>query len=114
MASDHRERIPAQPAYQDPLGCLPRIFWMMLGNLGLLIVALKVYLSAGWSMADVAYWLIVAMLIGARYVDIARFKGQTIDGGPATMAHLRRYVVLVLLAGSAMWVLARALGPGFH
>lgn len=112
MAEDRREPASAPPEYQDPLGCLPRIFWMMLGNVGLLFAALKIYMSTGWSVADVAFWLIVCLLIGARYIDIVRFKGQTMNGEPATMAHLRRYVLLVLVAGAALWAVARALGPG--
>ena len=114
MASDHSERVSPQPEFQDPLGCLPRIFWMMLGPLGLLMTAFKVYLSDRWSVADVAFWLIVALLIGARYVDIVRFKGQTMNGEPATRAQLKRYVLLVLVAGAALWAIARALGPGFN
>jgi hypothetical protein len=114
MIEHRREPASAQPEYQDPLGCLPRIFWMMIGNLAALMAALKIYLSTGWSAADAAYWLLVALLVGARYVDIVRFKGQTMDGEPATMAHLKRYVLLVLVAGAALWIVARGLGPGFH
>jgi uncharacterized membrane protein YdcZ (DUF606 family) len=114
MTNDHREHPSAQPEYQDPLGCLPRIFWMMLGPLGLLLATLKVYMSAGWTVADVLVWLIIGLLIGARYIDIVRFKGQTINEQPATMAHFRPYALLVLVAGTAMWVAARALGPGFN
>lgn len=113
MATDRKDVPPTPPAYQNPLGCLPKIFWMMMGPLGLLLAALSVYLSAGWTIADAAVWLIVGLLIAARYVDIARFKGETIQDQPATMTHFRRYVPLVLSAGAALWLLARALGPGF-
>jgi hypothetical protein len=114
MANDHRERISPQPEYQNPAGCLTRIFWMMIGNCALLLAAVSVQRSAGWSIADAALWLIVGLLIGARYLDIVRFKGTTADGAPATMAHLKRYVLLVLVAGAALWGAARALGPGFE
>jgi hypothetical protein len=114
MATGHRELPSAQPEYQDPLGCLPRILWMMMGPLGLLLAELKVYVSAGWTVADVVVWLLIGLLIGARYIDIVRFKGTTTDGAPATMAHFKSYVLLVLLAGTAMWAVARALGPGFN
>jgi len=113
MATDHGEPVSAQSEYQNPLGCLPRIFWMMVGNVALFMAALSVYTSAGWSIADLAFWLIVGLLICARYVDIVRFKGKTTDGKPATMVHFKRYVLMVLLAGAAVWAAARALGPGF-
>lgn len=113
MAADHRDVLPTQGEYQNPLGCLPKIFWMMMGPLGLLLAALSVFMSAGWTMADAVVWLLIGLLIGARYVDIARFKGETINDQPATMVHFRRYALLVLVAGAALWTLARALGPGF-
>jgi hypothetical protein len=77
------------------------------------MAAAAIYASGGGSIADVVYWLIVGLLIGARYIDIVQFKGKTADGEPATTAHLRRYVFTVLLAGVAVWAAARALGPGF-
>ncbi len=113
MPSDHHSRVPSQPEFQDPLGCIPRIFWMMMGPLGLFLALVSVGLSAGWSVADLAYWVLVVLLIVARYVDVVRFKGQTADGEPATSAHLRRYILSVLALGVALWVAARALGPGF-
>jgi hypothetical protein len=113
MANDHREPSSTQPEYQNPAGCLTRIFWMGIGNCALLLAAVSVQQSAGWSIADVAFWLIVGLLIGARYIDIGRYKGTTIDGDPATTAHFKRYAPIVLLAGTAVWVIARALGPGF-
>ena len=33
------------------------------------------------------FWLIVVLPLGARYIDIVRFKGTTIHGDPATKAH---------------------------
>lgn len=86
---------------------------MAFGNIALVMAALWIYKSAGWSIADFAFWLIVSLLIGARYIDIVRYKGTTIQGEPATMAHFKRYVLIVLMAGAAVWAVARALGPGF-
>lgn len=114
MTSDQTERTPSQPEYQDPAGCLSRLFWMGFGNIALVLAVLSIYKSAGWSIADLAFWLIVGLLIGARYIDIVRFQGTTIHGEPATTAHFKRYVMILLLAGAALFTLARALGPGFR
>ncbi len=114
MVDDRREPVSAQPQYDSAVGCLPRIFWMLIGNIALLMATASVYGSGGWSIADVVFWLIVGLLIGARYIDIVRFKGKTADGKLATMAHLKRYVLMVLLGGVALWAAARALGPGFN
>jgi hypothetical protein len=114
MANKPQEPTSAQPEYQNPAGCLTRIFWMMMGPCALLLAAVSVQRSAGWSIADAALWLIVGLLIIARYVDMVRYKGTTTDGEPTTMAHFKKYVLLVLLAGTATWAVARALGPGFE
>lgn len=86
---------------------------MGFGNIALVMAALSIYRSAGWSIADLAFWLIVGLLIGARYIDIVRYQGTTVHGEPATTAHFKRYVVMLLAASAAVWAAARALGPGF-
>lgn len=114
MADDRKDRTSPQPEYQSMAGCLPRIFWMAFGNIALVMAALSIYASAGWSIADLVFWLTVGLLISARYIDIVRFKGTTIHGDPATTAHFRRYALIVLVAGAAVWAVARALGPGLR
>jgi hypothetical protein len=86
---------------------------MGFGNIALIMVALVVYKSASWSIADLAFWLTVGLLICARYVDIVRYKGTTVDGEPATTAHFRRYVLMLVLVSAVVWTAARLLGPGF-
>jgi hypothetical protein len=86
---------------------------MGLGNIVLAMAALSTYRSAGWSIADLAFWFIVGLLIGARYIDIVRYQGTTADGEPATMAHFKRHVAILLVVAAALWAVARGLGPGF-
>jgi hypothetical protein len=113
MAHDRQDRPSPQPAYQNPAGCLPRLFWLGLGNIALVIATLAIYNGTGWSIADLVFWLTVGLLVGARYIDIVRYRGTTVHGDPATMTHLKRYALILLVAGAAVWVVARALGPGF-
>ena len=113
MATNRTEQTAGQPEYQSPAGCLPRLFWMGLGNIALVLAALLVYKSAGWSIADGAFWLTVGLLICARYVDIVRYQGMTADGEPATTVHFRRYVLMLIVVSAAVWTAARLLGPGF-
>lgn len=114
MATDRKERTPSQPQYQDPAGCIPRLVWMGFGNIALVLAVLSIDEHAGWSIADLAFWLLIGLLIGARYIDIARFQGTRIHGEPATTAHFKRYLMFLLLAGAALFAVARALGPGFR
>jgi hypothetical protein len=51
--------------------------------------------------------IMVVGLIEARYVDIARFNGQTTEGKLTPIAHWRRYAVLMLVISAGLWALAR-------
>ena len=113
MATNRTEQTAGQPEYQSPAGCLPRLFWMGLGNIALVMAALLVNKSAGWSIADVAFWLTVGLLICARYIDIVRYQGMTVEGEPATTAHFRRYALMLVPVSAVVWSVARLLGPGF-
>ena len=90
-------------------GCLTRLCWMFFGNVALVLLAISIANNRKtlFSLADVAFWVIAAGLISARYVDIKRLKGLTADGHEAaTMRHWRRYVFLVVTICSVLWVLA--------
>lgn len=113
MAQDPKEQTPAQVEYQSLAGCLPRLVWMGVGNVALIVTALAIYKSAGWTIADLLFLLVVGVLITTRYVDIVRFQGRTADGEPATLGHFRRYAIVLVTTASGLWATARALGPGF-
>ena len=102
---------PQPPTTTDsPAGCLLRLLWLGAGNVALVFLALLVFRSRRFSALDVAFWAVVALLAGARYLDITRFQGRTADGEPATVAHLRRYLITMLLVAAGAWLAAHALG----
>jgi len=78
MAANQMDPTPSERQYQSQAGCLLRLFWMFVGNIALVAAAFLVYRSIGWSIADLTYWLVIDLLIGARYIDIARLQGTTI------------------------------------
>lgn len=96
--------------FTPPAGCLLRIFWMMIGNLILLVSAFGIAQSqSGFlGVADAFYWGTVGCLLAARYVDVRHLKGLTADGAPASMAHWRRYAVFVLIAATGLWLAVHA------
>ncbi len=100
----------ASPPHDSLSGCLVRLAWMFLGNGALFVLAVFIAQGprAAISALDAAYWAVVAALIGLRYLDIKAFKGQTATSEPATMAHWRRYAVIVLAASLVGWGLAHA------
>lgn len=97
-------------AAQEPMGCLPalaRIFWLALGNILLFAGAALVAQDSAPVIADVGFFAVALSMIGVRYVDIVVFEGTTKNDEPATLAHWRRYALLVALVATGVWGLAR-------
>lgn len=93
-----------QVKYDNPQGCLLRLFWMAAGNLALLGLILSIANGDGFTLLDGLYWAVVAALVSTRYVDIVRFGGLTVDGTPATKEHFRRYTAWLALVALALWI----------
>lgn len=93
-----------QVQYDNPQGCLLRLFWMAIANLGLLVLILSISSQNGFTVLDGVYWVIVAAGVGARYVDITRFAGLTVDGTPASMTDFHSYAVRWFLVALGLWI----------
>ncbi|GEM_PF-347988 len=96
-------------------GCLSvliRIFWMMIGPmaLGLCAVFIAINSIPYFSIHDFTYWMIVVMLITARYIDVKKLNGLTADGDPATPAHWRRHTFLLIVVSLPLWIISHSLG----
>jgi hypothetical protein len=87
-------------------GAMLRLWWMIAGNVVLLFAAIYIATAArGWRLSpvDLVFWVTVLTLLGARFLDISWYRGTTSSGEPATMAHFRRYALLLLAIGVALW-----------
>lgn len=107
MAKPKIENIPAET---NPTGCLLRLCWMFVGN-GVLLFSAIFIAQHPWkslSAADLVYAAGVAFLLGTRFLDITRFQGTTATAEPATLAHWRRYALVVLAVSAGVWVGAHA------
>jgi hypothetical protein len=93
------------------LSLLLRFFWMLLGDVILLISAIFIFQGKDWKFhtADVFFLGITAALILARYLDIKFYNGLTASGEPASMANFRKYAGVLLLFSAAIWILAHIL-----
>ncbi|TNF34769.1 MAG: hypothetical protein EP329_06895 [Deltaproteobacteria bacterium] len=82
-----------------------RLYWLIFGNILLAFMGMMILLHSGGGFfwADIAYGAGLALLVGARWLDVTRLDGLTTEGEPATPAHLRRYVVLTLAVGVPVW-----------
>lgn len=107
-----QERPSSESTPQDQAGgCLIRLGWMVFGNALLLLCLKSIYSNrrAFFSLADAFFWVILGGTIALRYVDVRWMRGRTAQGGPATMAHWRRYAVISAAVGTALWVSSHAL-----
>ena len=91
---------------------LGRVFWMMVGPLSLMLTVYFIVSSGtGWrTAADVLYFVILGGMPLGRWLEFRGGRPLTSSGEPATPAHLRRYVLLVLILGPALWIAANVLG----
>ncbi|HPD15559.1 MAG TPA: hypothetical protein PLE19_11440 [Planctomycetota bacterium] len=106
-----KPKLENSPPETNPTGCLLRLCWMLVGN-GVMLFAAIFITQHPWkslSTADLVYAAGVAFLLGARFLDITRFQGTTTTGQPATLAHWRRYALLVLAVSACGWLAAHAL-----
>jgi hypothetical protein len=88
------------------LGVVVRMFWLMVGNLALFMVAVFLFHGKGFSGLDIVFWAIVAALALVRYIDITRLNGLTSNSEPATLKHWHAYALKLLLISAGMWGLA--------
>jgi hypothetical protein len=97
--------------YDSIFSLLVRVFWMLLGNLILLISTIFIIQGENWKFhtVDVVFWVAVAVLLLARYLDIKFYKGLTTTDQPASMVDWRKYAALLLIISTAVWVLAHVI-----
>lgn len=102
---------PLDPNPPPHLGLLLRLVWM-LGGPAAIYLALGLVAVRGDafpSTPDQVVWGAVVLVLAARWVDIARCRGQTAHGDPATPAHWRCFAAQVVLIAAAGSLVAHAL-----
>lgn len=93
------------PANLSALGCLLRLFWMAIGNAVLLLVGVQlIQLDQHLSGLDAAFWLILLLTVGARFIDIRYFAGTDGFGVPSTFADWRRHAIKMVSLAGIVWL----------
>ena len=88
-----------------------RLYWMFLGPMLLLLVAFSLVNGGGWfSPKSLTFLGLLAFLLFCRWAEFHAGDARTAEGEPATPAHLRRYVLVGMLIGAAIWVAANLTG----
>ena len=91
---------------------LGRLFWMVIGPGLLAITAMHIYLNGtGWhTVADYVYFAILVLMILGRWLEYLGGVPLNSFGEPSTPRDFRQYIVLLTIAGIAIWVVANAFG----
>lgn len=97
-------------------GCLARLFWLMFGNMAVLLCAVYILRNRVpfFSPPDAVFWAAVALLIGVRYIDIKHLQGTTSEGKPATLTDWRRYVGMLVASTAGLWVVAHVVSRALN
>ena len=86
---------------------LPRLYWMVFGNIILLLTAVTTVLGSFQNLlvASFVFWANAICMVIIRYLDIRYFQGETSDGQMATMAQWKKYSISLLIASAFTWAL---------
>ena len=89
-----------------------RLFWMMVGPMALVMTTYFIVTSGtGWTTpADLIYFIILGGMILGKWLEFRGGSPETQTGERATAADLRRYILMVVIAGPAVWIVANILG----
>lgn len=90
---------------------LSRIFWMLFGPLFLvLLLFLSSERGGGWlTPTDVVYFVVLAGLVVARWIEFRGGDPRTSTGDPATIDQLRKYAIVTILVGVMAWIAVKML-----
>lgn len=96
----------------SPLARFLRVIWMIVGPTALLALMVVIAWQPGYSIIDVWFPGVVAIVVLARLLDIWKFEGTTSAGEPATSLHFWLYSVKLLVSAAGGWLVAHALHSG--
>jgi hypothetical protein len=91
---------------------LARIFWMMFGPFLLLVFAASLATKGSdwFSPLSIAFLIVLAVIVAARYYEFSKGDSHTSTGEPATLNDLRRYILVILPLGLGIWIAANVIG----
>jgi hypothetical protein len=91
---------------------LCRLMWMFIGPLSLGIIGYRTVAQGdGWfALRDVGCTITLALMIGARWLELRSGTAETATGEPATIEHFKRYVVILLPVATVLWIATKVVG----
>jgi hypothetical protein len=111
VSTDSNEKPAVQPV-TSIFVLLARLTWCVLGPLVLGLTTITIVTrGSGWATSwNLLFALIVAAMIGGRWVEQRSGSATTLTGEPATPQDWRRYWHLLIPTAAGIWIAANALG----
>lgn len=94
---------------QSGVAVIVRLFWMFLGNIGLIVFSFRIAQTRGSSSANIVFWATAVAMVALRLIDIRFLRGQTTTCVRATMRDWWRYLAGVAGAAAVLWILGHTL-----
>lgn len=97
----------SRPEYTPLSTVLPRLYWMVFGNIILLLTAVTTMLGSFQNLlvASLVFWADVICMVIIRYLDIRFFQGETVDSQAATLSHWKKYSISLFVGSALAWSL---------
>lgn len=90
---------------------LGRLMWMVFGPMLLLLITYSIVTRVGWfTPRDAAFGIVVALMVGGRWVEQQSRAAMTATGEPAGADHFKRYARVLLPLAAGVWIAANVLG----
>lgn len=91
---------------------LARVLWTMVLPVVLFLAAYRIVdRGNGWFTAwDLAFWVVVALMLGCRGVEQRSGEATTLTGKASTPQHFLRYAVALFVATGLVWIIANVIG----
>lgn len=84
---------------------LTRLYWFAFGHAALIFLVLSIFKNKISILNSVLYFLLLGLLIAAKYIDVKYFDGTTADGEkPATITDFKHFLKVVIIAYAVIFL----------
>ena len=105
----HHEPTETNERRVGSAGAAARVYWMMFGNLFLLLNAVGIAHVERMTWRDTTFWAIAFSIALVRALDTMRLGGLTADGRPSTSRDVVRHTAILMSSAVVLWWLAKVL-----
>ena len=89
-----------------------RLTWVLVGPLALVAITIGIVRTgSGWLTGlDLAFAVAIALMLVGRWFEQRSGSATTLTGEPATYEQCKHYMVALIPAAAAIWIIANVVG----